>query len=237
MRSPSPFRGQHGLTLLELLVALAVTGLIVAVLGGVLRLGSRAWERGEQWLEAQQRNRDGIALLNQEIRSAYPYQVKVGDKLVYLFQGSGARVRFISALSDPSPSAPVPFRLVTFSVMPKQGLVVLSAPLRGGGLPEDSQATAHVLDGRVQELRLRYLGPSGWTSSWEAKGVAPTVAAGGSLRGAQAGAGLTEPAAALPQAVEVSLVFAASRVLGPFTIPVFAGGDLKKSNPAGGRAS
>lgn len=236
--APSRFRTQSGLTLLELLVAMAVTALIVAVLGGVLRLASRAWERGEEKLEGQQQSRDLIALLSEEIRSAYPYQAKEGETPVYFFEGSEGRVRFVSALSDPSVDGEAPLRLVAIFVEPGRGLFVRSTPIRGGGLPEERREGARLLSARVREVHLRYLGPDGWSPSWEPKKVPPRSAPGARPPGGQAAAttGPTPPPA-LPRAVEVSLTLAAAPPLGPLVVPVLAAIEFKKTNPAGGPPS
>lgn len=233
---PSRFRSQSGLTLLELLVTMAVTALIVAVLGGVLRLASRAWERGEEKLEGQQQSRDLVGLLSEELRSAYPYQVKEkeGETPVYFFEGSEGRVRFVSALSDPSLEGEAPLRLVTIFVEPGRGLLVRSTPVRGRGLPEERPGAAQLLSSRVREVHLRYLAPEGWTASWEPKKVPPGPAPGGRPGSGQAaGAPGPEPVRALPRAVEVSITLVGSQPLGPLTVPVLAAIELKKANPAG----
>lgn len=210
--------------------------LVVGLLGGVLRLGSRAWERGEQALETQQRSRDLMAFLTQELRSVYPYQVKLDATPVYFFQGADDRVRFVSTLADPFPDGRAPFRVVSFFAEPGQGLLVQSAPLLGAGLPEEGPA--HLLDRRVRALRLRYLVKEGWVSSWEPKEVPPAASQAGALRARPGGnAAGPEPAPAIPRAVEVTVTLDSSVVLGPITVPVFAGMELKKTNPAGGGAS
>jgi len=224
---------QEGFTLLELLIALAAMVLISMVLGGVLRLGSRAWERGEQQLEIQERSRGLVALLSQELRSAYPYAMADGDKLVHFFQGERGRVRFVSALSDPSPAGDASFRVVTLFLEPGRGLFIRSAPLLGRGLPEEGRASAHLLDSRVQEFHLRYLGPDGWVSSWEPQEVKPAEARSRGLQGGLGAGSAPESAPAIPRAVEVTLTLAPSRALGPITLPIFAATDLKKTNPAG----
>jgi len=227
--------GQRGFTLLELLIALAAMVLVSAVLGGVLRLGSRAWERAEQRVEAQQRVRDLVTLMSQELSSAYPYPVREGEKLVHFFRGDGGRVRFVSALSDPAPDGQATLRLVTFFVERGRGLFVQSTSVRGGGLPEERAENAHLLDARVREMRLRYLAPEGWVSSWEPKEITATEIQSRGLRGSPASRpAVADPPPSIPRAVEVILTLAQSReVLGPLTFPIFAATDLKKANPAG----
>lgn len=206
----------------------------MGLLGGVLRLGSRAWERGEQQVEAQQRSRDLVALLSEELRSVYPYQLRRDTQLVYFFEGQGDRVRFVSALSDPAPDRRAPLRVVTVFVEPGRGLFVRSTPLLGGGLPEEGRDAAQLLDDRVREIRLRYLGAEeGWVSSWEPKEVPPAGSLAVALR-ARRPVG-SEPTPAIPRAVEATLTLAPSHVLGPITVPVFTTTELSKTNPAGGR--
>lgn len=235
-RRRSPVRGRGGFTLLELIITLGVIALIVGLLGGVLRLASRAWERGEQQVETRQRSRDLAAFLSQELRSVYPYQLRTDTRPVYFFEGRGDRVRFVSALPDPAPDRRAPLRVVSVFVEPGRGLLVRSAPLVGGGLPEEGRDPAQLLDGRVRELRLRYLGAEeGWVSSWEPQEVPPAGSLAVALR-ARRPVG-SEPAPAIPRAVEVTLVLDSAAVLGPFTVPVIAGMELQKTDPAGGGAS
>lgn len=234
-----PFRSQGGFTLLELIIAVAVIALVAGVIGGVLRLGSRAWERGEQRLEEQQRGRDLMALVSQELRSVYPYQIKEGERRIFFFRGEEARVQFVSSLSDPGPDPGRGLRLVTIALEDGQGLFIMAAPLLGGQRPEEVRAPAHLLDGRVRELHLRYLGAEGWVNQWEPKEVPPQETPQG-----KKAAELPEPTPRIPRAVEITLTLSADTPEGrrtlslpPITIAVFAAIDLKKSNPAGGPGS
>ena len=40
--------GKKGFTLLELMLSLAIMGLVLLIIFGALRVGTRAWEKGEK---------------------------------------------------------------------------------------------------------------------------------------------------------------------------------------------
>lgn len=73
------WQNQSGFTLLEILVAFTIMGLLTGVMFGVYDLASKAWESGESRVETTQRLRIIIDLISREIRSAYP-KYKEDDK-------------------------------------------------------------------------------------------------------------------------------------------------------------
>jgi len=58
-----------GFTLIEVLISLTILSLIMGVVMGGFRLGSRSWKKGEERLEEQQRMRCVFSLLIQDIKS------------------------------------------------------------------------------------------------------------------------------------------------------------------------
>ncbi len=86
----------EGLTLLELLVGMAIMGLIAVVIFQSLSLGVRAWERGDQIAETNQQKTFDLMLAARQIRSACPEKGKGNN--VY-FQGDKDGMSFISAYS------------------------------------------------------------------------------------------------------------------------------------------
>jgi len=65
-----------GFTLLELLISLSIVGLILLIVFGALRIGSRAWEKGERDVEAHQRQRIVLGLIKQQLASASLLEIK-----------------------------------------------------------------------------------------------------------------------------------------------------------------
>ncbi|MCH7566598.1 MAG: prepilin-type N-terminal cleavage/methylation domain-containing protein, partial [Nitrospirae bacterium] len=64
-------RSQGGFTLLELVIAMAILGLIVAILGAALRISQNAILTGRRSIERTHRARVITERISQELRSAY----------------------------------------------------------------------------------------------------------------------------------------------------------------------
>ena len=67
----------QGFTLLELLVAITLLGLLMAALFGGLRLGARVWETGETRLDASARVQIVQDFLRQRLAEALPLEAVV----------------------------------------------------------------------------------------------------------------------------------------------------------------
>ena len=97
---PSRTAINHGFTLLEVMISLAVLGLIVLMVFGVFRMGISAWERGDAIKDEYQKMRVASQLISRQIKSAVPYKIKSskaeGDHLA--FEGSAHSLKFVSAL-------------------------------------------------------------------------------------------------------------------------------------------
>ncbi len=85
-----------GFTLLELLISLSIVGLILLIVFGALRIGSRAWEKGERDVEAHQRQRIVLGLIKQQLASASLLEIKIGDQKPFYLKGDDRSVAFIS---------------------------------------------------------------------------------------------------------------------------------------------
>jgi general secretion pathway protein J len=87
--------GKRGFTLLELMLSLAIMGVVLLIIFGALRIGIRAWEKGEKDVAVHQRQRAVLGLLSQQIASACIYEIKMGDDAFY-FKGSEGTMEFVS---------------------------------------------------------------------------------------------------------------------------------------------
>ena len=72
----------NGFTLLEVLISITILALILAVIMGAMRLGSKAWETGNRKVEEIQRERISFDLLAEDIKSIYRLEK---SKIGYLF--------------------------------------------------------------------------------------------------------------------------------------------------------
>jgi general secretion pathway protein J len=61
----------EGFTLLELLISLALLSLIVVIVGGSLRMGSRSAESGQRKIETLERFRTSLNIMESQLQSAY----------------------------------------------------------------------------------------------------------------------------------------------------------------------
>ncbi len=93
-------RGSAGFTLLEMLLAICIFALVVAVLFSSFFVGIGSWEKGEQRIEYQQRMRAVCELLFREISATYPYYItpsQMDKHTSYIaFFGEESSLRFVS---------------------------------------------------------------------------------------------------------------------------------------------
>jgi general secretion pathway protein J len=90
---------ESGFTLLELMIALAIIGILIFLLMGVLRLGSRAVASGEKKIETLERARTSLNIINAQIQSQNPLTREVeGDQKNY-FSGNRDSLQFATNYS------------------------------------------------------------------------------------------------------------------------------------------
>ena len=91
----------RGLTLIEVVVTMTILGFILVIVYQVFRLGIVSWEKGESGAEEYQKIRIVSRLLSQQVKSAFPYEIKTqkaeGNYLA--FEGKKQSLRFVSAFA------------------------------------------------------------------------------------------------------------------------------------------
>jgi len=93
-----------GFTLIELLISLTIVAMIVAVVFGGLRVGIRAWEKGERNVERNQRERASLDLMKRQLASLYiPKKPKnkgaIKAAQPFFLKGEQKRLTFLSSLA------------------------------------------------------------------------------------------------------------------------------------------
>ena len=86
---------QNGFTLLELLISFTIIGLILVIVFGALRIGARAWEKGERDVEIHQRQRVVLDNIKRQIASTCLREIKDEDE-----KGAGKKKIFFKGGSD-----------------------------------------------------------------------------------------------------------------------------------------
>ena len=90
-----------GFTLLELMISLTIVALILVLVFGSLRIGARAWEKGEKDVEIHQRQRVVLDNIKRQIASTCLREIKDEDKKKeekkrVFFKGDNESIEFIS---------------------------------------------------------------------------------------------------------------------------------------------
>jgi general secretion pathway protein J len=163
-----------GFTLLELILAIAILSLITLIIGSGFRLGINAWQRGETEASETQRLRVLSGLLSQQLKSAYPYRMKVEDKEVVIFKGESNSILFVTTLVDPSVGG---FKWVRY--LYKDGtLLYKEGILPDKRLFERISGEEEIIDSNIGEVKFTYLSSETeeWEESWElGKGLPRSV--------------------------------------------------------------
>ncbi len=160
-----------GFTLVELLLALLILTLVMAIIGTGYRLGAKAWEKGESETKDSQRLRITSGLISQQLKSFYPYAVKKeGDEMI-LFEGTSNSVLFATTSADNANPKWVKYSFREGTIFFQEGILPdknLFEKVEGSGKNEE------VIDGDISDFNLQYLSEKeGWTESWELGKDAP----------------------------------------------------------------
>jgi general secretion pathway protein J len=92
-----------GFTLIEIVLAVSILAMVIAVISTSFRIGINAWEKGESKIESLQTKRAVNALIYREIKSVYPYTITPGELDTHLkynaFFGESDSLKFVSHAS------------------------------------------------------------------------------------------------------------------------------------------
>jgi general secretion pathway protein J len=83
-----------GFTLLELLISITLLVVIIAITMGAMRMGTRSVTSGERKMDAQERFRTVLSLMDAQIQSQVPLTYEEDGKKRYYFSGDGKTLRF-----------------------------------------------------------------------------------------------------------------------------------------------
>jgi general secretion pathway protein J len=181
---PQPAQRRHstaesaGFTLLELLISVALLGLLTVVLFGGLRFGARAWEAAESSADGADKILSAQAFIADEVSAAYPMFVRVSPEDAYVeFDGSPRSVTFLAPAKSPRGA----LEWVTIGTEEMNGARALAVwtalELRPGSPPRLSV----VLLKGLKSFEIEYFGtdtpqdrPS-WRRSWKGELTLPTL--------------------------------------------------------------
>ena len=90
-RLPAPC---GGFTLLELLISMTLLVVVVVIAMGALRISARSVTAGEKRMEAQERFRTVLSIIDAQIQSQVPLTYEEEGNKKYYFRGNGKALRF-----------------------------------------------------------------------------------------------------------------------------------------------
>ncbi len=158
-----------GFTLIELIISITILSIITVIIGAAFRLGIQAWEKGEKETEDAQRLRVLSSLLSQQLKSLYPYTIKIEDKdeEVVVFKGEPDSVTFVTALTDSSYGG---FKWVQYIF--RDGVLLYKEGLLPDKKIEEhikSKDKEEIIDTDLDGFQLSYLSPDDdeWMDSWD----------------------------------------------------------------------
>lgn len=163
-------RDDRGFTMVELLIAFAIVGALLAVAFGGLRVSTSAWQKGEDRAEVHQHVR-GVALtVARTLGTAYPYVAKRAtvDEPEVLFHGEAQRIELVSQTPPLPFSIPIAFTAVVMELGggDTPGLVV-----KQRALPNQepfTQAVTVLNDPTVTSLAFSFLDDTAtWRDTWD----------------------------------------------------------------------
>jgi general secretion pathway protein J len=184
MTSPAaPTPPPAGFTLLELLVAITLLGLLMVVLLGGLRLGARAWEVTGTRLDDSARLQVVQDFVRQRLAQALPWwAVDESGRQWLLFHGEPDRLEFVTHLPEHLGGGFHELALLLDASGGSRDLVVRWRRIDGadGSTARDPPFQKVLLAG-VEELELAYFGtlgadqPAGWLDRWYDLDGLPTL--------------------------------------------------------------
>lgn len=157
---------QRGFTLLELLIALALMGLLSVLLYSAFNVGVRQWESAEMRFSRIETNLAGRRALQQLLGEAYPRYVSTPEgRGSVAFDGTAETLTFLSLL--PAALGSGEFAEMTLAVKDSYLALAWSLP------DSDVQHQSRILGDKMQAVEFAYFGRlSGeqvhtWHSTWK----------------------------------------------------------------------
>jgi general secretion pathway protein J len=166
--------GEAGFTLLEMVMALVIFGMIAAVVYSAFYFGHRAVTSGERAADENQRMRLAEEMLGRQVRSAVYYFAKYDEEEIAFFLGAADGMSFVT--SAPQSRGGTGLVAVTYRLADGKLVVEERANFTPDDLydpPRDAHVESAVLLDGFTSFRFEYLPREerdlGWADKWDAR--------------------------------------------------------------------
>ena len=168
-------RDERGFTLLEMLVATTLLGLLSLVLYGALEFGLRSWKRSEEVSVQANVVRQVQASLTADLTRAYPEVVHTDPTRKPIdFEGTQSSIRFLA----PDPAHAGALDRVVIVIPAGSDMLTRTATLELGA---NARPTSRALLKHVERIEIAYFGPAGedkaleWQDRWQDRETLPRL--------------------------------------------------------------
>ncbi|MGH1481825.1 MAG: PulJ/GspJ family protein [Geminicoccales bacterium] len=174
--------GERGFTLMELLVATTLLGILMVALFGGLRLGTRVWEVSDRTLAASEEKQAIRNFLRSRFEQALP--IASGNQTEPLFKGTGTSLSFASVMPI---SLGADLFLMELVLKPRprsdgiRDLVLRWRPIGTTNEIGADDVVERIMIEDVAGLTLQYFGaeqrtsPAAWTTNWHDQESLPSL--------------------------------------------------------------
>lgn len=152
-------KSERGLTLIEVILAVTISAVILAILLAALRMGHRSQEKAYGREELSQRMRILADRVSWLLRGTYPYVVEVPDGKLLYFSGTDKSVGFVTSSVDTYSEGPedtAGLKWVELFV-DSEGLKIREKVYFGEDVFEKTGGKEYVLDSTVRDIGFEYL--------------------------------------------------------------------------------
>ena len=174
---------RHGFTLVEIVVAMAILGVLLAVVYAGYALGVRSWAGGERTHAAVSELRLAGRFFRDRVEQAYPLAVSTGSGQRLRFDGDVERLSFVTRL--PGYLGGEGLHEIVIAVDAREAGVDLSMSRRrlalAGAEPAESDRQRRLLVRDLESVRFDYFGsavdgvPATWHPRWLARTRLPRL--------------------------------------------------------------